>query len=58
MENWHNSGPYTFVLLKENTDAAALSAKLKTFIKQYDKNYAANDNLELGLQPYGERYLH
>ena len=58
MENWHNSGPYTFVLLKENTDAAALSAKLKTFIKQYDKNYAANDHLELGLQPYGERYLH
>ncbi|MCB0601532.1 MAG: ABC transporter permease [Saprospiraceae bacterium] len=58
MDNWHNSGPYTFVLLKENTDAGNLIGKLKAFIKQYDKDYADNDHLELGLQPYGERYLH
>ncbi|MCB0656880.1 MAG: ABC transporter permease [Saprospiraceae bacterium] len=58
IKDWHNSGPYTFALLKKGTDAQALNAKMTSFIKAYDQDYADNDHLELGLQPYAARYLH
>lgn len=55
---WHNSGPYTFVKLRENAKVEALAPKLRHFIKKYDNEYSELDRLELGLQPYGEKYLH
>ena len=57
-KDWHNSGPTTFVLLKAHADAKAVDARLRTFLAKYDKEYRENDRLELGLQPYGEKYLH
>jgi ABC-type lipoprotein release transport system permease subunit len=55
---WHNSGPFTFVKLRENAKAETLRPKLRHFIKKYDNEYSDLDRLELGLQPYGEKYLH
>ncbi|MBS1508657.1 MAG: ABC transporter permease [Bacteroidetes bacterium] len=57
-KDWHNSGATTFVKLREHTDAAAVSAKIREFIKSYDKEYSSLDRLELGLQPFREKYLH
>ena len=58
VKDWNNSGPYTFVMLHEHTDAEALSANIQHFLKTYDKGYSDLDRLELGLQPFTEKYLH
>lgn len=58
LKNWHNSGPTTFLKLRNNTDAPAVASKIREFIKGYDKEYSEIDRLELGLQPYGEKYLY
>lgn len=56
--NWHNSGSTTFLKLREHADREALEKKLHHFIKGYDKEWTDIDYLELGLQPYGEKYLY
>jgi ABC-type antimicrobial peptide transport system permease subunit len=56
--NWHNSGMDTYLVLNENANAVGLSAKIRDLVKKYDKEYTELDHLELGLQPYGEKYLH
>jgi putative ABC transport system permease protein len=58
INNWHNSGPTTFVKLREHADEDAMKSKIRLFIKNYDKEWSDIDRLELGLQPYGEKYLH
>jgi putative ABC transport system permease protein len=57
VENWHNSGPTTFVKLHANVDGNTVSPKIREFIKNYDKEYSTLDRLELGLQPFGDYYL-
>ena len=58
IKNWHNSGLQTYLLLNEKASASALSSKMRFLIKNYDQEYSALDHLELGLQPYREKYLH
>jgi len=58
LENWGNSGPSTYVKLKEQTDSNLLIKKMQHFIKNYDKGYSEIDRLELGLQPYKDQYLY
>ncbi|MEB2778521.1 FtsX-like permease family protein [Algoriphagus sp. D3-2-R+10] len=55
---WHNSGPTTFIKLREHANAEALKPKLQHFIKNYDDEYSDLDRLELSMQPFGEKYLH
>ena len=57
VQDWHNSGPLTFVRLHQDVNAVAFASKIRTFIKNYDKEYSENDRLELGLQLFSERYL-
>ncbi len=57
-EDWTNNGPNTFIQLAENTDATKVEAKIKNFLKGYNRNIGETFNIELYLQPYGERYLH
>lgn len=57
-KDWHNSGPTTYIKLAEHADVNNLVPKLKTFLKGYDKNYSNLDRLELGLQPYRDKYLY
>jgi putative ABC transport system permease protein len=57
VHNWGNSSPYTFIQLQKNADAEKVQAKIKDFIYRYqqrDKSFV----VELGLQPYSDRYLH
>ena len=58
LTNWHNSGPVTYLKLREHADPVALRSKLQHFIKGYDPDYSDIDRLELGMQPYSDKYLH
>lgn len=58
VKEWHNSGPTTFIKLREHANAEALKPKLQHFIRNYDKKYSDLDRLELSLQPFGEKYLY
>ncbi|RKN82898.1 ABC transporter permease [Ulvibacterium marinum] len=53
-----NSGPPTFVMLAENADSEVVEGKIKDFLVAYRANENENFTVELGLQPYGERYLY
>jgi putative ABC transport system permease protein len=58
LKDWNNSGPTTFVKLRTGSDPALFAGKIRELIKGYDKNYSQMDRLELGIQPYGDMYLH
>lgn len=52
-----NSGPLTFLMLKENSDHASVDAKIREFLAPYRTEEDANFTVELALQPFGESYL-
>ncbi|MEZ5104567.1 MAG: FtsX-like permease family protein [Draconibacterium sp.] len=52
--NWYNSGPSTFVVLKEHTNVASFDNKIAGLIKS--KN--SESRLTLFTRPYADRYLH
>jgi putative ABC transport system permease protein len=58
IEDWHNSGPNTYIMLAENTVAEELRAKIREFIAKYDAKYTEANHMELDLQPYADRYLY
>ena len=58
VKDWNNSGPATFVRLREHATAEALIPKIQHFIKKYNKKYSDLERLELSLQPFREKYLH
>jgi len=58
IKNWHNSGLNTYLLINEKGNAQTLATKIRHLIKNYDSEYSDLDHLELGLQPYREKYLH
>lgn len=57
LKDWDNSGPKTFVQLRQKANPALIESKLQHFIKSYNKDYSELDRLELGLQRYDEKYL-
>jgi putative ABC transport system permease protein len=57
LKDWHNSGPAVFVKLRPEADVEQVRSKIQHFIKAYDPQYVAADHLELGLQPFNEKYL-
>lgn len=58
VKDWGNSGPTTFVKLRQHASAEELKPKLQHFLKGYDKAYSDGQRLELGLQPFEDKYLH
>lgn len=56
--DWHSSGPTTFIQLRQGADRVKVESKLRYLIAAYDKEYSELDRLELGLQRYDEKYLH
>jgi putative ABC transport system permease protein len=58
VKSWGNSGPITFIKLREQANAASLKLKLQHFLKGYNKNYSDFHRDELSLQPFGEKYLY
>ena len=55
-KEWGNNGPSTFVMLRQGTDVNAFESKIKDFITRYEKQ--ENFRIELGVQPFRDRYLH
>ena len=58
VKDWGNSGPITFIKLREQADAESLKPKLQHFLKGYNKNYSDIHRDELSLQPFSEKYLY
>lgn len=53
VKSWGNNGPPTYVVLHQGADAAAVSAKIKDFVKLKNKE----SNVALFLQKFSDRYL-
>lgn len=51
---WGNNGPPTYLLLRQGTDAAALSNKIKDYVKGKNED----SNVSLFLTRYSDRYLY
>jgi ABC-type antimicrobial peptide transport system permease subunit len=58
VKQWGNSGPLTYIKLKEHADPQALNTKLQHFLKGYVEGYSDFARLELGLYPFEDQYLH
>jgi ABC-type antimicrobial peptide transport system permease subunit len=54
LENWLNSDPSTYLVLRKNTDVDQFNTKISGFIKSKNKDAEAT----LFLQRYSEKYLH
>jgi putative ABC transport system permease protein len=54
LRSWGSNGPSTFVTLHVGSDAAAVSEKIKDFVKARNEQ----SNVTLFLKPYSERYLY
>lgn len=51
---WGSNGPPTYLTLHEGSDPAAVTAKIKDFVKKKNED----SNVELFLVPFSSRYLH
>ena len=58
VKDWGSRGPTTYIQLRKDADPTRVEAKLQHFLKSYDKTLTEFNRVELGLQPYGEKYLH
>ena len=57
VHNWGNTSPATIIQLNKTADPTKVQAKIKDFIYLY-KPKEEGFKMELGLQPYPEKYLH
>lgn len=55
---WQEGDMYTYVLLKEGTDAKKLEAKFPTFYTKYLQKYIAGTDYHMNLQPLTSIHLH
>lgn len=63
MKDWGNNGPHTRIMLRPDRNGgpatvATLDAKLKPFLRKYDKNVGTNFDAQLFLQAYPDGYLY
>jgi ABC-type antimicrobial peptide transport system permease subunit/AraC-like DNA-binding protein len=57
--DWGNSGPRTYIMLRGDANPMATEKKLAHFMDIYNKNQKPGVfTLTLGIQPYNEIYLH
>ena len=57
-KNWTNNGPLTYVMLRKGTDAKVFEKKIAKFLDNYNKEQTQQSYIRLGIQPYGDVYLH
>ena len=55
---WTNSGPACYIMLREGTDVKAFEKRIERFLDNYNKEQTSRDYIRLGIQRYGEMYLH
>ncbi|WP_422080528.1 ABC transporter permease [Ulvibacterium sp.] len=57
-QSWNNNAPNTFIQLADKADAPSFEPKIKNFLADYNSNIGKDFNIELYLQPLGDRYLY
>ena len=57
VNNWGNTSPATFVMLRKEADRFKVESKIKDFVYRYQQK-TEGSTVELALQPYTEKYLH
>jgi putative ABC transport system permease protein len=57
-KNWGNNGPFTYLLLRPDANAAKLEARIKKFLDKYVTEQPPGFKMEIGLQRYDDLYLH
>lgn len=55
---WANSGPACYIMLRKGTDAKAFEKRINRFLDTYNKQQTSRDYTRLGIQRYGDIYLH
>lgn len=57
-KDWTNNGPATYIMLREGTDAKAFEKRISRFLDNYNKEQTPHSYIRLGIQRYGDMYLH
>ena len=57
-KDWTNNGPPTYIVLRKGTDAKAFEKKVARFLDNYNKEQTPHSYIRLGIQRYGDIYLH
>ena len=57
-KDWGNNGPQTIVMLRKDANPAAFRKKITHFLDNYNKDQSKSFRIELGMQRYGDVYLH
>jgi len=57
-KEWTNNGPPCYIMLRQGTDARAFETKIVRFLDNYNKEQTPNDYVRLGIERYGDIYLH
>ncbi len=56
--DWTNNGPATYIMLRQGTNAKAFQNKIARFLDNYNKEQTPHSFIRLGIQHYGDIYLH
>jgi predicted permease len=57
-KDWTNNGPATYLVLRDGTDDKAFEKKISRFLDSYNKEQTAHSYIRMGIQRYGDIYLH
>ncbi len=57
-KNWTNNGPLTYIMLRKGTDVNAFENKIARFLDGYNHEQTATYYNRLGIERYGDIYLH
>ena len=57
-KDWTNNGPACYIRLREGTGAKAFEKKIARFLDNYNKEQTSHSYIRLGIQRYGDMYLH
>ena len=58
VRQWDNNSPRTYIMLRPDAKAVLIENKIKDFLKGYNKYLSPHHKIELGLQRFGDMYLH
>ncbi len=56
--DWTNNGPACFLMLRKGANEKAFQKKIERFLDNYNKEQTGYSYIRLGMQQYGDVYLH
>ena len=57
-KDWTNNGPTTYIMLRKGTNVQAFQNKITRFLDNYNKEQTSHSYIRLGIQRFGDIYLH